>query len=303
MTNKRIQDLPAGVTLTGTELLEMEQSAASARTTAQDVANLAIASAVSQVTQAPYIVPEFTLQTHRQGRVSPAGSWDNSMMTVTFEGTASVSFADSLVPSSSLYKLTVGMKADTNAGLNTNAGGRMASFNTQQVYMRCSGSHGKGGMKARFTFSFYTSKSDQRVYIGYDNLLGLAQTPTVEPSTYTTCVYLGKDSSDTNLQIMFNDGSGTCTKVNTGIAFTSVTQKLLALDMYGTPDGNVLITLRNLDTGGSGTLLGTWNTGTSNIPAIDTLVGMRAMVNTGPSTTTAVSIKIVQLDQVTDYFM
>lgn len=38
----------------------------------------------------------------------------------------------------------------------------------------------------------------------------------LEPSTMTNCVTLGYDSADTNLQIMHNDSSGVCAKINTG---------------------------------------------------------------------------------------
>ena len=52
---------------------------------------------------------------------------------------------------------------------------------------------------------------------------GLANTvvaPTdVEPSTVINCVFMGWDAADANIQIMHNDGVGTCTKINLGASF------------------------------------------------------------------------------------
>ena len=38
-------------------------------------------------------------------------------------------------------------------------------------------------------------------------------------STLTNCIFIGNDGSDANLQVMHNDASGTCTKINLGVDF------------------------------------------------------------------------------------
>lgn len=55
--------------------------------------------------------------------------------------------------------------------------------------------------------------------------LGVTQaliTTNVGPSTQTNCILLGYDATDTTVQIMHNDNSGVCTKIDTGWAKPSV---------------------------------------------------------------------------------
>ena len=73
------------------------------------------------------------------------------------------------------------------------------------------------GSKVIIIFGLPIYASTQRMFAGYagsNNQLGT----TVNTSTNLNIVGVGKDSGDTNLQIMFNGGSGTATKVDTGIA-------------------------------------------------------------------------------------
>lgn len=49
--------------------------------------------------------------------------------------------------------------------------------------------------------------------------LGIANIPwytDVNPSTNVNCIFIGYDSTDTTVQIMHNDASGVCTKIDTG---------------------------------------------------------------------------------------
>lgn len=58
--------------------------------------------------------------------------------------------------------------------------------------------------------------STRRFFVG---MAGATAAPTdVNPSTQTNIIGYGYDSADTNWQVMHNDGSGTATKVDTGIA-------------------------------------------------------------------------------------
>lgn len=51
----------------------------------------------------------------------------------------------------------------------------------------------------------------------------------VDPSTQTSCFIFGKDSSDTNMQVMHNDNAGSCTKIDLGVNFPGGT---LSTDLY-----------------------------------------------------------------------
>lgn len=47
-------------------------------------------------------------------------------------------------------------------------------------------------------------------------IIGTAPTTDVNPSTFLNCIMLAYDTADTTVKIMHNDGSGTCTKIDTG---------------------------------------------------------------------------------------
>jgi hypothetical protein len=71
-------------------------------------------------------------------------------------------------------------------------------------------------MMFRFAPATGTTVSTQRLFVGMTSSTGA---PTdVQPSTLVTMVGLGYDAADTNWQFMVNDGSGTATKVDVGVA-------------------------------------------------------------------------------------
>jgi hypothetical protein len=80
------------------------------------------------------------------------------------------------------------------------------------------GSGTSGGFTACYGFTIYegATNASHRAFAG---LRGNTAAPTdVDPSTLTSIVGFGYDAADTNIQFMHNDGSGTATKVDTGLA-------------------------------------------------------------------------------------
>lgn len=78
----------------------------------------------------------------------------------------------------------------------------------------------------------------------------------VNPSTRTEIVGMGWDSSDANIQIFHNDGSGTATKIDTGIVKPSVDRTdILELAMFSPPSTTQSVTWRviNMTTGDQAT--------------------------------------------------
>lgn len=63
-----------------------------------------------------------------------------------------------------------------------------------------------------------------------------------EPSTRGSCVLLGKDTGDTNMQIMHNDNVGTCTKVDLGSNFPATTNNtdVYRLELFCFPVGTAI---------------------------------------------------------------
>lgn len=63
-----------------------------------------------------------------------------------------------------------------------------------------------------------------------------------EPSTNVSCVLLAHDSTDSNMQIMHNDTSGNCTKINLGSNFpaNTISTDLYRLELFCFPNGTLI---------------------------------------------------------------
>jgi hypothetical protein len=119
-----------------------------------------------------------------------------------------------------------------------------------------------------------------------------------EPSAFLNCLGIGADQSDTNLQWMRNDGSGTVTKTSIGVAKTSFADALLELRVYVPPGGGRAdLELVNLETGTVYTLSNV----TSDLPAANVGLGPVVWANTGTTTTTAVVSALNGYYAVEDY--
>lgn len=118
-----------------------------------------------------------------------------------------------------------------------------------------------------------------RAFFGLANI---TSAPTdVEPSTAVNTVHMGWDAADTNVQIMHNDGAGTCTKVDLGAAFavpTTDRSVLYEMALYS-PGGttqSVEWLVTNLISGAtaSGTI-------TTNLPSTATMLAPRGWMSVG----------------------
>lgn len=82
-------------------------------------------------------------------------------------------------------------------------------------FARGTGTDGGFHYVCRFGAATGVTTATRRLFVGMSNLV---VPPTdVNPSTLLNMIGVGYDSADTNIQIMHNDGTGTATKVNTGI--------------------------------------------------------------------------------------
>jgi hypothetical protein len=63
---------------------------------------------------------------------------------------------------------------------------------------------------------------------------------TFEPSANVNCIFLGADSGDANLQIMYNDASGACTKADLGGNFPKSTGVYVRLSFVCLGNGAVI---------------------------------------------------------------
>lgn len=110
---------------------------------------------------------------------------------------------------------------------------------------------------------------------------------TVEPSTLTDCVFVGADTTDTNLQVMHNDSAGSCTKVDLGASFPANSNGVDAYEVTfkftAGASRSIDYTVTNMISAAtaSGTI-------TTNLPTAGTTANHFVYRNTGANTTACV---------------
>lgn len=136
---------------------------------------------------------------------------------------------------------------------------------------------GFGGFDCRWRFGFNTAVTNQRSAVGLWGSTGATAT-TQSPSALTNCIFVGNDSADANLQIMHNDGAGTCTKVNLGSDFpANSTTNIYELHLYAAPNSNKVgwqVTNRRTGVTATGEI-------TTDLPATTTFLSPHAYMNNG----------------------
>lgn len=114
--------------------------------------------------------------------------------------------ATNLLPNFNTRRISTGTTSGTAAGINCSSGSFTIGTTTYG-----------GGVLVTLVGGFSTYNANQRIFWGVSGSNGFGQFPTGDPSSFFNIVGVGKDVADTTLQIMYNDGSGAATKVNTSI--------------------------------------------------------------------------------------
>ena len=116
-----------------------------------------------------------------------------------------------------------------------------------------------GGFK--YTCDFYISDtaygSGCRQFYGLQgSIADLTYSDTVLVSSLINCIGVGSDSADTNLQIFYNDGTGTASKIDLGVNFPanrtagSALTTVYSVELYNAPgSSSVLYRVTNKETG------------------------------------------------------
>ena len=136
---------------------------------------------------------------------------------------------------------------------------------------------GGGGFHLVSTFAVESTTALQRVAVGLFNTTAAIAT-TQSPSALTNCIFAGWDSADTQLQVMYNDAAGTCTKVALGAGFpVNDTAAVYQLDLFAAPNAaSVGWRVKRLDTGAVAS-----GTTTTDLPAANLLLSWHAYANNG----------------------
>lgn len=155
-------------------------------------------------------------------------------------------------------------------------------YGTERVVSIGGQTAGNGGFRFSGKFGIATAATNvtHRAFFGLTN--SIAAPTDVEPSTLISCVGIGYDSADANIQFLINDGSGTCTKIDLGSDFvvpTADRTEMYELKMRS-PSGTEqrlewLVT--NLTTGASKSGVCSGN----NMPPTTTLMVARGWMGSG----------------------
>jgi hypothetical protein len=140
-----------------------------------------------------------------------------------------------------------------------------------------------GGSKLVIDCALPSYVSTQRFFAGYTSTFGQIST-TTDPSAVLNIIGVGKDAADATLQFMFNNGSGTATKVNTGITPTVNDEYIITVTLpSNTASSTVTIERRTKSTSTKNSA-----TNSAKIPSAGTLMYWHAMSNSAAASTAPV---------------
>lgn len=112
------------------------------------------------------------------------------------------------------------LRSSTRRAIVTSAAAANSASELRVAATRCwrGDAAGLGGFFAVFRFGCSSAVSGQRVFVGLMSVTTAISTSQDVPAL-TNVIGIGNGAADTNLQILHNDGSGTCTKVDLGASF------------------------------------------------------------------------------------
>lgn len=142
------------------------------------------------------------------------------------------------------------------------------------------------------------TNASHRAFVGMRN--STAAPTDVNPSTLTNICGMGYDSADTNIQFMYNDGSGTATKVDLGASFAKPNADLTSvyeIAMFARPGTTQSLTyeVTNLVSGAVAT-----GTVTTDVPTTTTLINPYSYMSVG-GVSSVIGLATMSLYIETDY--
>lgn len=153
-----------------------------------------------------------------------------------------------------------------------------------------------GGFHSITRWGLSSATALQRAAVGLWAASGATAT-TQSPSSLTNCLVVGWDSGDTQLHVMHNDASGTCTKIPLGPNLPANNNEAIYESVFFcAPNGDSIgWRVRRLDTGGVAT-----GVITTDMPSKDTMLSWHAYANNG-GTAAAVVLDFYRMYGETDY--
>lgn len=151
---------------------------------------------------------------------------------------------------------------------------------------------GIGGFYARFLFTQPTNVNGHQFFVGVAASVAALGG---DPSALVNMVGMGYDAGDANTgnwQLMYNDGSGTATKVDLGSSSPRNTSDVYELTIRAPQNGSVVFVTVYNKTSGVVVLDTSYST---DLPSNTAYLGVRANVRTG-ATSTAGQIEVARID-------
>ena len=132
------------------------------------------------------------------------------------------------------------LRASTRRAILTSAATANSASELRAATVRCwrGDAAGLGGFFMTMRFGCSSAVAGQRVIAGLTSSTSATST-SQSPSSLTSCVFVGNDAADANLQIMHNDASGACTKVDLGASFpvpSSSNNAMYELILFAAPN-------------------------------------------------------------------
>lgn len=154
----------------------------------------------------------------------------------------------------------------------------------------------QGGFFFASRFAISTTVANQRCAVGLFNTTAAIST-SQSPSAMVNGIFAGWDSTDANLQIMHNDGTGACTKIDLGANFPANNPAAhYELVLFCAPNGDAVgYRVVRLDTGAVAT-----GTITTNLPTKNTMLTWHSYANNG-GTAAAVILEFMRAYIENDY--
>ncbi len=175
----------------------------------------------------------------------------------------------------------------------------VAGFRTGTAQYWFGNATGQGGFKytCRFSPATGVATTTSRLFVGMSASTGA---PTdVEPSSLVNIFGVGYDAADANIQFLYNDASGTATKVDLGGSFvvpTTDRNTTYELSLYVQPNTSVVFyTLTDL-----GTTVSTTGSVNTNLPTTTTLLSALGYMSVG-GTSSVIGIALKTLYIETDF--
>lgn len=189
-------------------------------------------------------------------------------------------------------------RTQTRRGIVTSAATAASASELRNTVVECwrGNAVGQGGFFFTTRWAISSTTALQRTAVGLFQTTA-ALSPTNNPLSNINCFFMGNDSADTNMQIMHNDGSGSCTKIDLGAGFPANTPAAVYEVIFFAAPNATTISYRaqRLDTGAvaEGVL-------STDIPDQSTFLTWHAHANNG-GTAAAVVLEVMRFYLETDY--